>query len=68
MLVLVFWANLLSSCREASQKSLSEFSKEMMALSAKAGSEKLLRIRVYLLRFQAGSQEVVHPAAVLLSS
>ena len=62
------WAKLLLSCRETPQKSLSEFSKGMAALSANVSGEKSLRVRVYLLRFQAGSQEVVHPAAVLVSS
>lgn len=62
------WTKLLSSCQDAPQKSLAEFSKDVAALSANAGGEKPLRMRIYLLRFQAGSKEVVHPAAVLLPS
>ncbi len=61
------WAKLMSSCQTAPQKSLSEFSNEMAALFASASGKKPLRARVYLLRFQAGLQEVVHPAAVLVS-
>lgn len=61
------WMNFLSACQISPQDSLSEFSKEMSALTAKCGNENKLRVRIYLLRFQAGGQEVVHPTAVLVS-
>jgi tetratricopeptide (TPR) repeat protein len=61
------WMKLLSSCQDAPQKTLADFSKGVTALSASAGDGKSLRIKIYLLRFQAGNKEAIHPAAVLVS-
>jgi hypothetical protein len=62
------WAKFLSACQASPQASLSEFSKEMSALTATCGNENKLRVRIYLLRFQAGGKEIIHPAVVILSS
>ncbi len=61
------WVKFLSACQANPQPSLSEFSKEMSALTAKCGNENKLRVRIYLLRFQAGGKEIIHPAAVLVA-
>jgi hypothetical protein len=62
------WAKFLSACQAAPQASLVEFSKEMSALTSMCGNENKLRVRIYLLRFQAGGKEIIHPAVVLLST
>jgi hypothetical protein len=56
------WAKLQSACHAAPRSSLSEFS---MAMVAAEGDDTRLSTRVYLLRFRAGAQEVVHPAVVV---
>jgi tetratricopeptide (TPR) repeat protein len=58
------WTRLLWSCQEDPQTSLGEFSKEMRSLAVAQAGRNRLHTRVYLLRFRAGSQEVVHPAVV----
>jgi tetratricopeptide (TPR) repeat protein len=60
------WTKFLSACQTSPQASLSEFSKEMSALTATCGNENKLRVRIYLLRFQAGGKEIIHPAVVLI--
>jgi tetratricopeptide (TPR) repeat protein len=60
------WAKLLASCSEAPKFSLTNFNKEMAALLHTEPKDRL-PARVYLLHFQAGSQEVVHPAIVIMS-
>ena len=60
------WVKFLSACQASPQTSLSEFSKEMSALTAASGNENKLHVRIYLLRFQAGGKEIIHPAVVLV--
>lgn len=61
------WVKFLSACQTSLQASLSEFSNEMSALTATDGNDNKLRIRIYLLRFQAGGKEIIHPAVVLVA-
>lgn len=58
------WANFLSSYSDAPQSSLATFNKEMAALHHTELKDRL-PIRVYLLRFQAGSQVANHAAVVI---
>ncbi len=67
LVVKELWAKFLSACQTSPQASLSEFSKEMSALTAACGNENKLRVRIYLLRFQAGGKEIIHPAVVLVA-
>jgi tetratricopeptide (TPR) repeat protein len=62
------WVKFLSACQASPQASLSDFSREMSGLTAACGNENKLRVRIYLLRFQAGGKEIIHPAVVLLST
>lgn len=59
------WDKLVSTCRQGPQASLSEFSREMAALTVGPGRGGVLRVRVFALRFRAGNQEVIHPAVTL---
>ncbi len=58
------WLKLLSSCAGTPQLSLSTF-KDEIASFVDAEAEGKLPVRVYLLRFQAGEEEVTHPAVVI---
>lgn len=60
------WARLLSSCSEAEISSLAAFKKGMAALLSAEPKERL-PVRVYLVRFRVGRQEVVHPVLVMSS-
>jgi hypothetical protein len=59
------WSTLLTSCSESPKSSLTEFRKKMAAL-LHAQPLNRLAARVYLLRFQADNQEVMHPAVVVV--
>jgi len=59
------WTNLLATCSASPQSALTEFAKGMAALLTGLSMENRTSARIYILRFRAGSQEVVHPAVVL---
>jgi hypothetical protein len=61
------WVKFLTACQTTPQASLSGFSKDIAALTAKCGNENKLHVRIYLLRFQAGGKEIIHPAVVLVA-
>lgn len=60
------WKRLLWSCQTNPHAALSDFCGGMGELAG-TQAHKALSARVYLLRFRAGSQEVVHPAVVALA-
>lgn len=61
------WAKLLSTCSQGPKHSMAEFSNEMAELVSTAPETARMPVRVYVLRFRAGAQEVVHPVAVVTS-
>jgi hypothetical protein len=60
------WAELLSTCIDNPKSSLTVFGKNMDALLSQETKDRI-RVRVYMLRFQAGAESVPHPAIVVLS-
>ncbi|MFY9824069.1 MAG: hypothetical protein WAM82_22005 [Thermoanaerobaculia bacterium] len=61
------WTKLLWSCQTNPHSSLTDFSRGMRELAGAQAQKKTLGARVYLLRFRAGSKDVVHPAVVALA-
>jgi tetratricopeptide (TPR) repeat protein len=57
------WQNFLSSCVEAPKSALTSFINDLDSLRG-VESRQRSQLRVYVLRFRTGGQEVVHPAVV----
>jgi tetratricopeptide (TPR) repeat protein len=60
-----FWQRLLARCQEAPKASLASFTKDMSRLPH-SESARRVPARAYMLSFQAGGREVVHPVVVML--
>ena len=60
-----FWVGLLSNT-EAPKSSLANFSKRMAALRDTEHRDRV-SVRAYMLQFEAGSEQVVHPAVIVLA-
>lgn len=58
------WQRFLSSCFEAPKAALASFAKEMGSLR-RVESKERVQVRIYVLRFRTGGQEIVHPAVVV---
>jgi tetratricopeptide (TPR) repeat protein len=61
------WAELLLTCSEKPKEATAAFSKEMAKLASTLSERERMSVRIYAVRFRAGSQEVVHPVAVVIA-
>ena len=59
------WMRLVARCESNPRETLTEFRNVIASIGGPNEAERVLTMRIYMLRFQAGRDEVVHPSVVV---